>query len=366
MRSHFKPHIEEMRRYQTSSNRDIENGYRLDRNERVANMDHGLMTEFLSSLPDHILNVTPDIAPLYNKLAEFHNIGKEQIYVTQGITECINFLFATLCSPRENVIVLDPTYPMYSIYAEMYQVEYRKFTYNKEHDADWDTLYDQIDNKTTMVMIANPNLPIESSFTRKEIEKVLEHCSKRGIVVVIDEAYHYFGTDTVYDLTLKYDNLVVLRTFSKAWGLPAIRLGYAISHPDNINYLSKTRSLVETNAISMEAALFALNRPSIIDDHVNEAKAGCSLLKTELQKLGLEWHGGNFTNGLMIFLQNGTDSAELVKFMREKKIYIRGAFEPPYDSCVRVSLGHPEQMQPFVDTLKEWLETKHHSERNTS
>jgi histidinol-phosphate aminotransferase len=356
MQSRFKQHIAQMSRYQTSTGRDLEKGLRLDRNERVANAEPDVLKEIFLKLPEHILHVTPDISDLYNRIAEEHKIDRGKLYITNGITEGVRFLYETLTNPGENIIVLDPTYPLYWIYAELFQLNYRRFTYNADCSLNWNSLYDSIDENTSIIALPNPNLPIESVISVEKIRELAKYCKKKNIILVIDEAYHGFGSCSAISLIDELSNLVVLRTFSKAWGLAAIRLGYIISQPENIEYLSKTRSLVETNALSMEVAIYALNNQHLRDDLVNEVKEGADYLQSNLDGLGLRWHGGNYTNGILIFLNSAEESIAVYGFMRERKIYIRGSFDKPYDQCIRVSIGPKNAMKRFIDTLKEWLE----------
>lgn len=344
-----------MRRYQTSTGRDLVEGLRLDRNERVCNASNSILDALWQEMPPSILHVTPDVGALYDAVAAHEDIPRDRLYLSQGITEGIRFIYETLTNPGDNVIVLDPTYPMYQVYAELFQLEYRRFGYGQDHKPDFQTLEDAIDDRTAVVAIANPNLPIESALTVDQIRGIANRCKERDIVLVVDEAYHHFGAETAKGLVGEFDNLVVMRTFSKAWGMAGIRLGYMISQPQNIAYLNKTRSLVETNAFSMHAAMFALERPHLMADHVQEVKAGVADLQAGLDELGVPWHGGQFTNGLMIFLRTDIEASGAVAFMRERKIYIRGAFEPPYDTCIRVSLGDPESMQSFLSAFKEYL-----------
>ena len=355
MKSRFKQHVLDMRRYQTSSNRDLENGLRLDRNERAANENTKLIENLWSTMPPYILHVTPDIEPLYKKIVSEHDINRDELYIAQGITECIRFLYETLTNPGDNVVVLDPTYPMYRVYSELFQLEYRAFKYDGDCKPDWDSLYKSIDEKTSIVAIANPNLPIESAFGKEEIIKLAELCKQKNIILAVDEAYHGFGSYSAIELINDFDNLIVMRTFSKAWGLAAIRLGYAISQSQNIDYLSKTRSLVETNALSMNIALYALENKKIKEDHIKEVKEGVQYLKRELENLNIKYHGGDFTNGIMIFLNNANESESLLQYLSDNKIYIRGAFEEPYHSCVRVSLGAVSIMETFINHFKDWL-----------
>lgn len=358
MKKHFKPHLEKLVRYQTSVGRDLDNGLCLDRNERVSNFPAEVITDIFNKFKPHSLSVSPETDTLYKKIAKNLDVQREKIYITNGITEGIRILFETLTNPGENVVVLDPTYPMYSVHAKMYQTEYRKFSFNEDLSPDLNSLYNNIDDGTTMVMIPNPNLPIECMFTVEEVRGVADRCKEHQAVLVIDEAYHYFGAPTVLELTDDYDNLVIMRTFSKAYGLSGIRLGFMISSGENIHYLSKTRSLVESNTLSMGIAEYMLDHPELRQEHVKEVKEGSKYIQQELTQLGLRWFGGNVTNGILVFLNNENEPKDLVSYLKEKKIYIRGSFDPPYHNCVRVSIGSRKIMEPFIESLKEWLEQR--------
>lgn len=356
MKSMFKSHISRMQRYQTSEGRDLDNGIRLDRNEKVSNFPQNMLDKIWETFSGYSLSASPDSTSLYQKISETLNIDRDKIFITNGITEGIRVLYDFCTNPGDNVICLDPTFPMYWIYAAMYQVEYRKFSYNPETMLpDLDTFSSQLDRNTRFVFIPNPNLPIESCFRVDEIRTFAETCKQNDTTLVIDEAYHFFGGPSVLDLVDEYENFLVFRTFSKAYGLAGLRLGFMVSQPQNIDYLSKSRSIVESNTLSMQIAEYLIDHPELRDEHIKEVKEGSMYLQEELDKLGLRWYGGNFTNGILIFLKSKEDSDNLVSFLGEKKIYIRGAFEPPFDCCIRVSLGPKPQMGEFIQSLKDLL-----------
>lgn len=354
MQTRFKPHLSDLIRYQTSLGRDLEHGIRLDRNEKVSNFSPEVVAEILKQFQVWSLSASPESRGLYEKISKLIKVPSEQIYVTAGITEGVKFLFETLTNPGDNVIVLDPTYPMYSIYAKFYQTEYRKFEYTNLA-PDWKSFESALDKKTALVMIPNPNLPVESCFTLDELRRIAERCQKNGTILLIDEAYHYFGAPSSLGLITEFDNVIVARSFSKAFGLAAIRLGFMVSSPENIAYVSKTRSLVESNSFSMGIASFFLDRPTLVESHVQEVKEGAEYIQSELTKMGLKWHGGNFTNGILIFLESESETKDLVHYLREKKIYIRGSFEAPYQQCVRISIGPKHIMQLFIQSLDQWI-----------
>ena len=351
MGTRFKPHIAKMVRYQTSLGRDLVDGLRLDRNERVSNFSEEVFSEILTSFPPHMISASPEAGTLYGKLANFLNIDRSNIYLTCGITEGLKFIYETTTSPGDNIIVLDPTYPMYSVYADFYGLEYRKLSVANDLQIDIPSLYKSIDQNTALVAIPNPNLPVETSLTKTQIRPILEYCQKTNTIVVIDEAYHYYGTETVIDLVDQYDNLIVMRTFSKAFGGAGLRLGFMVSQPKNIAYFSKTRSIVDSNAFSLLVAEYLIDHPQLMHEHVEQVKQGATLIQHALTTAGFRWVGGNFTNGILIFLNTPEQSKKLVAYLRDQKIYVRGSFEPPYDSCIRVSIGHPTAMQPFINAI---------------
>lgn len=345
-----------MKRYQTSLGRDLEKGIRLDRNEKVSDFSSEIMEEIYGIFKNYSLCASPESQPLYKKIAKTLNISDEYIFVTNGITEGIRILHDFCTLPGDNVVCLDPTYPMYWIYSEMYQVNFRKFIFDsKTLIPKMDTLYNQLDKNTRFVFIPNPNLPIENCFTINEIRDIAEKCRTNNTMLVIDEAYHYFGAPSVLELIHEFENLIVFRTFSKAYGLAGLRIGFMLSQPQNIKNISKSRSIVESNTFSMQIAEYFLEHSELRDRHIAEVKEGSIYLQNELSKLNIRWHGGKFTNGILIFLKNAESSKELVSYLMEKEIYIRGSFEPPFDSTIRVSIGSKKYMKKFINSFKKWM-----------
>ena len=358
MSKRHKAHIDQLSRYQTSVGRDLREGIKLDRNERVDDFNPQVLRGIFERIPNWILNASPESEHLYQKLSDFLKIPKDHIYLMNGITEGVKFLYETLTNPGDNVIVLDPTYPMYGVYAKFYGVEYRKFEYGSDLKPDWKSLEASLDQRTAFVALPNPNLPIESAFSLEEIERILKLLKRTDSYLLVDEAYHYFGAPTVLNLIDRYDNLIIGRSFSKAFGLAGIRLGFLVSQKDNITYIAKTRSLVEANALSMAVADYFLDHPELREEHVRNVKEGSRYAQEQLTKLGVRWHGGNLTNGLLIFLDDENESKESVAFLRSRKIYIRGSFEPPFHACVRISIGSRTKMEVFMQSFREWLEKR--------
>ena len=356
MRTRFKPHIKALERHRTSVGRDFE-GLRLDRNERVHPLPPEVVRDAMAQFTGALIAAHPESAPLYARIAAFLGVAEDRIYLLNGITEGIHHLYFTLAGPGDNTVVLDPTYPMYAVYARLNGVQYRPFRYGEDLRPDWSSLERALDDDTAIVAVANPNLPLESAFGRDDIRRLADHARRHGAALVVDEAYHHFGAESVVDLMDEIDNLIVMRTFSKAFGLASARIGYMVGRPDVIDYVSKTRSLVESNTYSMGLAAYMLDHPEIMAAHVADVKAGAARLQDGLTRLGLRWHGGHVTNGLLIFLDGRGTVDDCLRWMAERRIYVRGAFSPPFDTCVRVSIGRPEDMDIFLAELGSWLES---------
>ena len=356
MQFFIKPHIQKLERYQTSIGRNLDEGIRLDRNEKVSNFTKEEMNRIFSIFKNYSLSASPESLNFYQKIANNLNISIKNIFVTNGITEGIRILYDFCTNPGDNVVCLDPTYPMYRIYADMYDVEFRKISYDNETLVPKiSDLNQHLDKKTRFVFLPNPNLPVESCFSINEIKDLANLCRKNNTMLVIDEAYYFFGAHSVMELIHDYENLLIFRTFSKAYGLAGLRIGFMVSQSQNIKYISKSRSLVESNTLSMQIAEYFLDHPEFRDKHIQEVKEGSKFLREKLNLLGLSWYGGEYTNGIMIFLENGKKSQELVKYLNEKGIYIRGSFDPPFESTIRVSIGSRSFMEFFVDSLTKWL-----------
>jgi histidinol-phosphate aminotransferase len=244
---------------------------------------------------------------------------------------------------------------MYHIYGQIYQAEWRDVEFSKDLTMDIKQLHAVIDDEMVLVCVPNPNLPVESLFSPDEIRRLADKCRKSGAVLVVDEAYYFFGSRSVVPLVREYDNLVVFQTFSKALGLAGARLGYMVSNKDNVEYLSKTRSLVEVNGISAAIGEYIIDHPEIMHDYVRGVEEGREYVKKELQRLGVRYFGGNVTNGMLIFLRDKDDTENLLATLKEDQIYVRGSFEPPIENCVRLTLGPKEAMEKFIAVLARWM-----------
>jgi len=349
----LKKHIESLVRVQTSLNRNIEKGIILDRNERVDVFDNTTFKKIIKSISKYSLSATPDMTSLYKQIAKYHELKRNNIYITQGITECISHIIFSILNKRDETIILHPTYPMYEVLCKLHNVKYKLWNFNKEFKLDINDLKKLITEKTKILFLVNPNLPIEYEFSEAYKKEIYKICKKKNILIVYDEAYYHFGSKSEITKIKKYQNLIVMRTFSKAWGLSGIRLGYMISNSKLCNYISKCRTLVETNSMTYQVALWALKN-KIFKNHVKQVKMGAKYIKNKLQSIGDVFHGGDRTNAIILRLPDAKSTESLRNFLSKKKIYIRSKFEKPIEKYVRISLCSPNKLSIFFKEYLKW------------
>jgi len=349
----FKNHQNKLVRLQTSQNRDLKNGIILDRNERADSYSNSDFKKALNTLSINSFNATPDISLLYREIAKLHKVNRNNIYITQGITECMSHIIFSTLKEKDEAIIMSPSYPMYDVLLKLHNVKYQLWNFTKNFKLKIDDLKKIINRRTKVLFLVNPNLPVEYEFSEKDKKEIYKICKANNILLVYDEAYYHFGSKSEISKIKKYKNLIIMRTFSKAWGLSGIRLGYMVADKKLSEYISKCRTLVETNSLTYQVALWALKN-KIYKDHVKLVKQGSRYLINKLKLNGDRFHGGKKTNAILLKLPNQKFTKNLVSWLEKKKIYIRGNFSKPINEYVRVSLGSTKKLSVFFSEYNKW------------
>ena len=198
----------------------------------------------------------PSSEALRTKLAEYVGVGKESICVGAGSDELIDLLIRIFVEADEEVVLLEPTYGMYRVAAEVNGVRAKMCRLTEKFEVDFAELQKTITQKTKMIFCASPNNPTGN---RLKTTTILKMCKSFRGVVVLDEAYVEFSTrPSLTPLTKKFENLVILRTFSKAWGLAGVRLGYCIAAPEVLKYMNKIKLPYNVSRLASEIGIRAL------------------------------------------------------------------------------------------------------------
>lgn len=345
-------HLLDLKRMRIGESRNLDTGLRLNRNERVAPWPERFITDVFSNIPGYFLSVYPDLSSFYGKLAKFIGVDEDQLLVTSGIDGAIKTIFEICSVPSDRIGVLAPTYAMYNVYSKIFGTKLCEISYDpKTLKLDWDGLVDLIKSKPKVVFIPNPNQPVEDNLTLSQIEELLKFSSATDTLIVIDEAYYHFGCQSAVELLPKYDNLVVMRTFSKGFGLPSIRMGYMISNTHTMEVLSKTRFAHEANALNAKVAEYAIDNFHLVQTYIDEVVSSRIGLQAKLEAIGLKSYGYD-ANYLLIDLLNPRICAELAKRLLGEDVYVKSNFEEPWSQYMLITVGPADMMEKFYMITK--------------
>lgn len=329
---------------------------RLDKNENTVGFDREMIELFKTQITSDFLTTYPEISSLYKKLADFLGCLSENIYVTSGSDAAIKAVFEVFVEKGDRVALLHPTYAMYYVYADIFENNLIKINYQKDLSlADRDIIKVIAEQKPKLVCLANPNAPTGTVIPPEGIKNIVEACARQNTIVLIDEAYYPFYPVSSIDLIKDYPNLVITRTFSKADGLAAARLGFAVGHEQMIECLQKVRPLYETNAFAVKFAEMIIDNYKAVEKNLEKIKNGKEYLYNELDKLKIPYHQ-SYANFVLIDVGSFEKSVQIGKALYNQKILIKSGFKDGLlDNCIRVSVGAPAQMEIFMEAFKKSL-----------
>ncbi len=283
------------------------------------------------------------------KLAPLKGVTPEQIFLGNGSDEPIDLLIRAFCEPNKDAILItEPTYGMYSVCADVNAVAIQKVLLTPDFDIDLDALINAIDTRTKIIFLCSPNNPSATLLNRKKVETVLENF---GGIVVVDEAYIDFANSKSFLQDLeRFPNLVVLQTFSKAWGLAALRCGMAYASPSIINILNKIKYPYNINIQTQELVLKALDHVETKNRWVKEILAERDRLVNALAKLPLVEKV--FPTDANFVLARVKNAADVYQSLMTQKIIVRDRSKVKLcDNCLRITVGTPAENEILIKTL---------------
>lgn len=298
---------------------------------------------------DNELNRYPDpySLELRRALGQFLAVSEKNIFVGNGSDEAIELLIRLFVEPDEEIMIMEPTYGMYKVAAEVAGVAVKNCPLTKDFRVDIDILLAQVTAKTKLIFCCSPNNPTGTLIPVQDIERL---CRNFNGIVVVDEAYIEFASKP--SLTGKInelENLVVLRTFSKAWGLAGIRVGYAVAQEQIVEYLNKIKPPYNLNRISGKLAMRALAQYSKMSELREIILAERCKLTKDLTNLGFKVFPSE-ANFLLVYYPKASAIAK--KLADGYGIIIRDfGFRPQLLDCVRISVGTPEQNRSLIAAL---------------
>ncbi len=300
------------------------------------------------NLDDLKLYPDPDVTLLKNELSNYFNVNNKQVFIGNGSDEVLAFIFMAFFNKKDKIYYPDITYSFYPVYADLFNLNAVKIDVTDEFKINIKDYF----NLDGHIIIANPNAPTSIALSLNEVEEIVKNNPNN--LVVIDEAYVDFGAESAVKLVNKYNNLLVVQTFSKSRSYAGMRLGYAIGNENIIEGLDRLKFSFNSytiNRISIESAI-----ESIKDDKYFQ-KTCKMIIKTrdntvvELEKLNFKVldSSANF-----IFISHKSIyAADLYKELRDRGILVRYFSKDKIDNYLRVTIGTDEEMNTFVDKLKE-------------
>lgn len=294
----------------------------------------------------------PDAVHLRKAIAKYCNVGLENTLVASGSDELIHMITNAFVDKGEYVLCPTPSFGMYEIYTQLAGGKPVKIQLGENYNFDPDSFLAAGDKyNAKMVFICNPNNPTGTVTDKKDIEYIAKNFNG---VVVIDEAYFEFYGNTMIDLASKYDNIIILRTFSKAFGLAGLRIGYLIANKDLVDEVYITKSPYNINTFSQLAALELLKDFHIAKERIDYIVTERERLYEKLKSLDKVKVIPSKANFLLIKLDN---SQYVYEKLLQAGILVRSFSEnSPLSNCLRVSIGNKEENILFFNTLKSVLD----------
>ena len=327
---------------------------RFDKNERTTPFNKKIIEDISNKLDGDIFSIYPDQNPFYKKLSIQLNISDKKLLLTSGSDSAIKAIFETYISSGDEVGYLWPTYAMIDVYADMFGAKKVKFEYNSNLLLDVDAIINKIKDGLRMLIIANPNQPSGTIIDDLILDEIIQAAEENQTIIVLDQAYIEFSKIKGREKELdKYKFLILTRTFSKAYGLAGLRLGYIISSEHNINYIYKVKPYADINAISLMVTEYFLDNKSILNDYVKEINEAKMILSDFFAELKIEFINSH-TNFVHIKIDNHLGLYH--EKLQNKKYLIRktGIGLPAVISdCLRITLGPKILINGFIQDFKE-------------
>ncbi|NLU49469.1 MAG: histidinol-phosphate transaminase [Syntrophomonadaceae bacterium] len=303
------------------------------------------------------LHLYPDSNCYYLKgqLAEKYNLGEEHFIIGNGSDELLRLISETFISARDEVIYAQPSFVEYEFMTKIMGGGCKAVDL-KDFRHDLVAMKDAITASTKIIYICNPNNPTGSIVTRQELESFMDGLSD-DILVVFDEAYYEYVDNPGFQSGMEYleqgRNVMVLRTFSKIYGLAGVRIGYGITSPDIAAGINRVREPFNVNLVAQKAAIAALGDSEHVEKSRNLNLRGKYYLYDELDRMGLKYVE---TEANFIFMDTGQDCQKVFRKLLAQGVIVRTGDIFGYPTFIRVTIGTEEQNQRFIASLKRALE----------
>jgi len=323
-------------------------GLNLDLNENAAGCSERILAR-LRTLTTRDVAMYPSREVGERVVANFLGVRPEQLLLTNGIDEGLYLLSATYLAEGDEMLFADPTFVMYPIYGRSTGARLVRVMADQDFTFPTTKLLAAISPRTRLITIANPNNPTGTVASRQDLLRIVE--SAPDAAVLVDEAYFEFGGETLLPDLARYPNLILARTFSKAYGLAGLRLGVLIGTHEQIGYLRRFCSPFNVNAVALACLEEALADQAFVTEYVSQVKQGRERLTKLSEELGLRsWSSSaNF-----VLVRVGASCGRFVEAMARRGVQVRDlSANPGCEGCARITIGTRTQMDEVLRAMRD-------------
>ena len=306
--------------------------------------------EMCSHIDDLRLYPDPAAFLLVNAIAEYKGLDAEQVFVGVGSDDVLAMSFLTFFNGDEPIFFPDITYSFYDVWAELFRVPYKTQPLDENFLIKKEDYY----SKNGGVIFPNPNAPTGVLMPLSDIRDILDH--NQDVIVIVDEAYIDFGGTTAKGLLEKYENLLIVQTFSKSRSMAGMRIGYAIGNEELIKYLNDVK--YSFNSYTMNNTSISLGTAAALDQEYFEETRQKIIATRERTKKKMASLGFTFADSMANFLfvtHERVRAKELFEALKAEGIYVRYFNKPRIDNHLRITIGTDEEMDTLFDFLRTYL-----------
>ena len=295
----------------------------------------------------------PTAAPLVNALADFYHVNPDQVFVGVGSDDVLSMCFLTFFNSEKPIFFPDITYSFYKVWAQLYRIPYRC----PKLDEQFCLVKEDYYAENGGIIFPNPNAPTSIYEELDFVEDILQH--NQDVIVIVDEAYIDFAGKSAMELIDRYDNLIVVQTFSKARSMAGMRIGYAISNPTLIKYLNDAKYSFNSytmNQTSLVCGVEAVKDRIYFEEQTAKIIETREWSKKELSALGFVFPDSRSN---FIFAKHPEfDAKELFEALKKEDIYVRFLGGSRIKDYLRISIGTRQEMEMLISFLKTYIEER--------
>jgi histidinol-phosphate aminotransferase len=324
----------------------------LDKNENLDPTLASVLVDVIAGLPPTALTTYPEAGELYRKLARWVGVTPDSLLLTPGSDGAIRLTFEAFVEPRDVVIHTIPTFAMYPVYSLMFGAEVRTAEYQRSDSGprlDFAALIDAVrTHRPKLLCLPNPDSPTGAVVQPNELREILTECEAAGTVLLLDEAYHPFYDWSAVSSTAASQNLIVARTFAKAWGAAGLRIGYAVAHPETIALLHKMRPMYEVSTFAVDVMSRMIDKAEEMTRAVGRIVEGKAFFGQAMRTCGFDVLPGE---GNFIHVAFGDRGQAVHAALAGKVLYRVHSDHPSLAGFSRFSTGPRQIMERVADLI---------------